>query len=214
MGPSATIDRTGTGAMWEPGQAGLADDSEASTWDGRPLRDLTSLNLGCGTDIRPDCVNLDRAALPGVDVVHDVAIIPFPFPAERFQRIVCQDVLEHIDLIPTMRELHRILAAGGTLEIRVPHFTCPNTYNDPTHVRAFSVETFNIFAGMGDRGYYFDFAFSSMEERRLSFTKSPSYFPNYLIDSFVNRSFKNQVFYERSVLRIFPAVNVHVRLRK
>jgi len=53
-----------------------------------------NLNLGCGADIRPDCVNLDRASLPGVDVVHDMSQLPLPFSADRFSHIVCQDVLE------------------------------------------------------------------------------------------------------------------------
>ncbi|MBI4571568.1 MAG: hypothetical protein HY723_06420, partial [Chloroflexi bacterium] len=30
------------------------------------------LNVGCGDDLLPDYVNLDMAALPGVDVVHDL----------------------------------------------------------------------------------------------------------------------------------------------
>ena len=62
----------------------------------RKLADMTSLNVGCGTDIRVDCINLDRSPLPGVDVLHDLAQLPFPFPAERFDRIICQDVLRSI----------------------------------------------------------------------------------------------------------------------
>src|SRR4051812_24334373 len=85
----------------------------------RRLAALDSLNLGCGTDIRADCINLDRSPLPGVDVVHDLAQLPLPFPAGRFNRIVCQDVLEHVDIVTTMRELHRILASDGILEVRV-----------------------------------------------------------------------------------------------
>jgi predicted SAM-dependent methyltransferase len=103
----------------------------------RKLADITTLNVGCGTDIRVDCINLDRSPLPGVDVLHDLAELPFPFPAGRFDRIICQDVLEHLEIVSTMRELHRILMPGGVLEIRVPHFTSFNTYGDPTHLRGF-----------------------------------------------------------------------------
>lgn len=175
---------------------------------------ITSLNIGCGTDIHSDCINLDRAPLPGVDVVYDLARLPLPFPAGRFDRIVCQDVLEHVDIVPMMRELHRILSPGGVLEIRVPHFTSANTYGDPTHLRAFSVETFNFFCADSGRSYYFDFAFSELQERSISFTKGQSYALNYAIEPLVNMSPRMQVYYERSLLRIFPAVNVHVRLRK
>jgi hypothetical protein len=43
--------------------------------DEPPLGQLPAqkrLNLGCGRDVRPNWVNLDRVSLPGVDVVHDI----------------------------------------------------------------------------------------------------------------------------------------------
>jgi len=183
---------------------------------GRPaLQFRKSLNLGCGTDIRPDCINLDRAPLPGVDVVHDITHLPLPFSSGRFSHIVCQDVLEHLDIVPTMRELHRVLAPGGTLEIRVPHFTSRNTYSDPTHQRAFSVGTLGFFCQCSsNRDYYFDFAFTALEERRIAFARGRFDAWNYLIEPLVNISHRMQDYYERSVLRIFPAINIHVRLRK
>jgi len=173
-----------------------------------------TLNLGCGTDIRPDCVNLDSAPLPGVDVVHDIGDLPLPFPDSRFETVICQDVLEHVDIVPTMRELHRIMRAGGTLDIRVPHFTSANTYADPTHRRAFSIDTFDFFCEASRRGYYFDFSFSAVVRKEITFTRSPAYFLGYAMTPIVNRSHRMQVFYERSVLRIVPAVNVEVRLLK
>src|SRR5262249_30621074 len=116
------------------------------------------LNLGCGTDIRAGWINLDKAALPGVDVVHDLALVPLPFPDGQFEHVCAKDVLEHVDYIPLLRELHRVLRPGGKLEIQVPHFTSAANYIDPTHVRRFSVRTFEFFvagSGMG-RDYYFD----------------------------------------------------------
>jgi SAM-dependent methyltransferase len=174
----------------------------------------TSLNIGCGTDIRLDCINLDRSPLPGVDVLHDLTHLPFPFPDARFDRIICQDVLEHLEIVPTMREFHRILSPGGVLEIRVPHFTSFNTYGDPTHLRGFSIGTFDFFCLGSARSYYFDFAFSKLEKRWISFAKGPPYAFNYAIEPLVNLSRKTQRFYESSPLRIFPAVNVHVQMRR
>ena len=34
--------------------------------------EVKRLNLGSGTHIRKGWINLDRSALPGVDVVHDI----------------------------------------------------------------------------------------------------------------------------------------------
>src|SRR5690606_30945435 len=105
------------------------------------------LNLGCGTDIRGDgWVNLDIVKLDGVDVVHDVAQVPYPFENDTFDEILCQDILEHIgDLGAVMMELRRILKPGGRLHIQVPHFTSRNNHADPTHKRMFSLITFEFF---------------------------------------------------------------------
>src|SRR5919109_476542 len=67
------------------------------------------LNLGCGHDIREGYVNVDAAPLPGVDVVHDLNRLPLPFADERFDEVNCKDVLEHVDYIPLLREIHRLL---------------------------------------------------------------------------------------------------------
>ena len=132
------------------------------------------LNLGCGTDIREGWVNLDSAALPGVDVVHDINSLPLPFAADSFDEIVCQDILEHIaDYTPLLKELHRVLAPGGMLRVRVPHFTSKNNFSDPTHRRMFSSATFDFFTKgtrwHKARHYYFDFSFSSITELELTF---------------------------------------------
>ena len=94
-----------------------------------------------------------------------------------------------------MRELHRILSPGGMLEIRVPHFTSANTYGDPTHLRGFSIVTFDFFCSGSGRNYYFDFAFSKLEQRSISFSKGPAYALNYAIEPLVNVSHKMQVYY-------------------
>ena len=107
---------------------------------------MNKLNLGCGENIKEGWVNLDSAALPGVDVTHDIEKIPFPFKDGEFDEILCRDVLEHVEYIPTLRELHRILKPGGVLRIQVPHFTSRNNFVDPTHRRMFSISTFDFFA--------------------------------------------------------------------
>jgi 2-polyprenyl-3-methyl-5-hydroxy-6-metoxy-1,4-benzoquinol methylase len=52
--------------------------------------------------------------------VHNLAVLPLPFPSERFDRIVCLDALEHIDVAATPREVNRLLVPGGFVDIRVP----------------------------------------------------------------------------------------------
>ena len=175
-----------------------------------------SLNLGCGRDVRPGWVNLDRAALAGVDVVHDLERVPLPFADGQFARICARDVLEHVDYLPVLRELHRVLEPGGTLEIQVPHFTSADNYIDPTHVRRFSIRTFDFFvAGAADaRDYYFDFAFSRISHRRITFLRGPLVW-NWVVEPLVNASPSMQKYYELTFLsRLWPAQNIVVTLVK
>jgi SAM-dependent methyltransferase len=130
---------------------------------------------------------------------------------------VCQDVLEHVDLVPVLGELHRILRPGGELRIRVPHFTSRNFFLDPTHRTAFSVDTFRFFVASSgfDRGYYFDFAFAREAGARITFFQSRFQPWNRLAEPLFNSSPGVQRYYESTFLaRLFPALNVEFTLVK
>lgn len=47
-----------------------------------------------------DCVNLDRVALPGIDVVHDLDVGPWPFEDGAASSIEAKDVFEHVNDSP------------------------------------------------------------------------------------------------------------------
>jgi SAM-dependent methyltransferase len=178
------------------------------------------LNLGCGTDIREGWVNLDIAALPGVDVVHDINILPLPFSDGSFDEILCNDILEHVDLAPVLKECHRILSPGGRMRIEVPHYTSNNNYVDPTHRNRFSVKTFRFFArdtfeGSRRGSYYFDFSFSSVAATRLKFVHGIPYFWNWIVSPVINSRYSMQCYYEATGLAyLFPAQNLQVILVK
>jgi predicted SAM-dependent methyltransferase len=56
------------------------------------------------------------------DFTHDLRE-PFPFPDNTFPNIYCSHVLEHFyypELLKLLREVYRILKAGGTFSISVP----------------------------------------------------------------------------------------------
>jgi SAM-dependent methyltransferase len=174
------------------------------------------LNLGCGTDIRAGWVNLDKASLPGVDIVHDLERMPLPFADGHFEQVCAKDVLEHVDYIPLLREVHRVLRPGGTLDIQVPHFTSADNYIDPTHIRRFSIRTFEFFVSGSAtaRDYYFDFSFTRLTRRHVSFLRGPLVW-NRLVEPLVNSHDKLRKYYELTFLsRMFPAQNIRVTLVK
>ncbi len=168
------------------------------------------LNLGCGRDILSGWINLDTLKLQGVDVVHDLNKTPYPFSANEFDEILCQDVLEHVeDLIKVIKEIHRILKPGGIVHIRVPHFTSAIAFNDPTHKKFFAWDSFNYFTENSQYSFYTDFSFE-LTNRKLEFGKKLALW-NWLIEPLAN-AFPR--LYEDTPLRIFPALNLHVELKR
>jgi SAM-dependent methyltransferase len=172
------------------------------------------VNLGCGKDIRTGWINVDKADLRGVDVCHDLTYIPLPFPSNSCAEVLCKDVLEHLEYLPVLRDIHRILEPGGRVTIQVPHFTSKDAYADPTHRGFFTTNTFRYFITGHFRSYYFDFSFSRILQIHIHFDRRPGYFYNYFLELLVNSATAAQNFYEGSPLRIFPATNITVVLQK
>ncbi len=112
----------------------------------RDISHLTKINIGCGNDVREDYVNLDSAALPGVDVVTDLTQFPWNLPSDSYSLIEMINVLEHLpDTIKTMEELWRIAKNDAKLIIRVPYWNSLGWASDPTHVKRFSQLSMNFF---------------------------------------------------------------------
>lgn len=80
------------------------------------------LNLGCGDDVKPGYVNVDRRERDGV-VVADLSKFPWPFADGSATEILLYDFLEHFPYRSTaviLSEVWRVLALGGHVEIQVP----------------------------------------------------------------------------------------------
>lgn len=102
------------------------------------------LNLGCGSRIIPDAVNLDISPVPGADVVHDLDVAPWPFPSDTFSMVEAKDVFEHvINPVLFMTECHRVLSPGGFLQLRTPYWRSMDAFTDPTHRRFPTEYTFD-----------------------------------------------------------------------
>lgn len=83
------------------------------------------LNIGCGTDIRSDYINIDACYLDGVDYILDITRDKLPniITNNKFDSILMYDIIEHITpkqfeyIIPMYIKL---LSHSGILEIKSP----------------------------------------------------------------------------------------------
>ena len=163
-------------------------------------------------------MNNVRFNIVGVDIIHNLESFPYPFEDSIFDEILCQDVLEHVEYIDVLRELHRILKPGGIIKIRVPHYSSFRNFVDPTHKKRFSIKTFDFFVKSPNnkRAYYFDYHYSDIISKRLLFQKSKITPINYIIEPLFN-SFPKLLenLYEQSALcYLFPAENISIILQK
>jgi len=110
---------------------------------------VRKLNLGCGFDKRQGWINADSFAACEPDILLDIEQEEWPFEDGRFDHVLLKHVIEHVGkefdvFARIMRNLHRILAPGGLLEIHVPHYRHETYWSDPTHVRPFTYLTFQM----------------------------------------------------------------------
>jgi hypothetical protein len=94
------------------------------------------LNLGCGSYPNPEALNVDARAEASIDVqldINDPEQIS-SLPKAHYKHIEMSHVLEHLDdVFATMKAVEGLLAPGGILEIRVPHFSRGFTHADHRH---------------------------------------------------------------------------------
>src|SRR4030042_4697344 len=105
-----------------------------------------SLHLGCGPNKRPGSIGVDINKNIGADIIHDLNKFPYPFKKNQFEKIVAENILEHMENIPkVMEELHRICKNGAKLSITTGHFSGIDAFTDPTHKHFFTSRTFDYF---------------------------------------------------------------------
>jgi SAM-dependent methyltransferase len=113
------------------------------------------LNLGCGKDIIADAVNVDCYSYDDNIMLCDLSCFPWPWDDNTVDEVYAHMFLEHVsNLVETMNEIHRICKDGALLHLTVPYWTGPNTWDDPTHTRAFTSQTFHWFTPQPSKSVY------------------------------------------------------------
>ncbi len=80
------------------------------------------LNFGCGPTPAPGWINADRIDAVGIDVRGDIRD-GLAMPDDDVDAIVAIHALQdlaYFDVVPALRELHRVLRPGGVLRVAVP----------------------------------------------------------------------------------------------
>ncbi len=99
-------------------------------------RQRIMLDVGGGANPQHGFINMDKRKLPGVDIVHDLEVFPWPIEDNSVAFIRCCHVIEHIKpwlQIEFMDECWRILGHDDVLAIATPYGGSPRYFQDPTH---------------------------------------------------------------------------------
>ena len=106
----------------------------------------SKLDIACGRKKREGFTGIDIAPLPGVDIVHDLEVFPWPIDDDCVEVAIVTHYIEHTkDLMKFMNELYRIMKSGGVCMITAPYYNSIRAWQDPTHTRAISEATFSYF---------------------------------------------------------------------
>jgi SAM-dependent methyltransferase len=167
------------------------------------------LDVGCGHDKLPGAVGLDRSADTLADVVHDLDVFPWPLPDGEFDRVRCQDVLEHLeDVVRTMEEIHRVTRPDAEVRIRVPHFSSVQAFTDVTHRHFFASQSFQTFEAADNPYRHYTRARFAVEACRLELWKPYRWIGiSWLANRFPLR-------YEKMFAFWFPSQYLEFRLRR
>lgn len=108
------------------------------------------LNMGCGFNKLLDYHNVDAWKNCNPDQVLDFEQTPWPYEDNFFIKINADSILEHLGQTPqkfleVIKEMYRISAPDCIWNIIAPHHRCDNFYNDFTHVRVITENTFRMF---------------------------------------------------------------------
>jgi SAM-dependent methyltransferase len=110
--------------------------------------------------------------MPGVDIVHDVTVFPWPLPDECVLKAIASHLVEHIPpaaigpdgmwwpFMAFMDEVWRVMKPYGEFIIVAPHGSSQGFLQDPTHCNALNENTFYYFTPgqpLNRPGYLYNF---------------------------------------------------------
>jgi ubiquinone/menaquinone biosynthesis C-methylase UbiE len=172
------------------------------------------LDLGCGPAKLPGHIGIDKIPVERVDVICDVEKNYLPFRDECFDVVYSSNTLEHIENIEeVLSEVWRILRKNGHFLIQVPYFGSPKAFQDPNHVRYFTLNTLDYFVEEQDVApkWYYKRLFKKIVKKRYIFIRTPI---NLIIGPIINSSSSIQRWFENSIFRVISPEAIEVDIVK
>jgi hypothetical protein len=112
------------------------------------------LNLGCGQNLQPGFLNVDKYGAP--DLKCDLESFPWPWPDNSVSQVLLIHVLEHLGASPEvfigiLKEMYRVCEPGAQIHVVVPHPRHDHFLGDPTHVRPVTPQMLELFSKAKNR---------------------------------------------------------------
>lgn len=107
------------------------------------------INIGGGLKRYENFLNIDMDPLCNPDYLCNITKDNLPFEDNTVSEVNAFHILEHLEgdgFFFLIKELYRVCMDGAIINIEVPHHRHDEFYGDPTHYRAFTVETFRLFS--------------------------------------------------------------------
>ena len=113
------------------------------------MKEGIKLNLGCGINHKEGYINVDKYGEP--EIQHDLELFPRPWKDSSVSEIILHHVLEHLGqdtevYLNIIKEIYRICKDQAVIHIAVPHPRHDDFINDPTHVRAITLDSIGLFS--------------------------------------------------------------------
>lgn len=143
------------------------------------------LHVGAGREGFGTTLDISPAVSPSI--LADLAK-PLPIEDNAYAAVYAFSILEHItNLVALVDELYRVIRPGGFLAVLVPHFSSLSAHVDPTHVRGFSVKTFDYFVQGSELQREFGWYSEARFTKRAELMTFQSRVVNRLAGGYINR---------------------------
>lgn len=96
------------------------------------VKELVRLDLGCGKRKPKGYIGIDKDPESNADIIYDLEI-GIPYSDNSVDEVRAYHILEHLDPMHIMPEIHRVLKPGGRLVFEVPSTDGHGAFAHPEH---------------------------------------------------------------------------------